>query len=138
MPPSDRATGPYPALIAGTLLLVAAIVAGIVWVPPYTAQRELMSSLKLTAHEVEPTQSDDEILGAFNKHLAQVPVSRYAVEGNSTVSTPNLQLTLQQFKVVRDGNRSLELFVDYTQEVWFPVWGRVWVHHFTGRASSLE
>ncbi len=136
--PGESKAGFFTAIAVGMVVSVTGVVAGMVKVPTYFANRDVQQAVKTVVHEAEPTMDDARLVNTINLHLAEVKASRYWVEGTRQLSSLDLQLTPQQVTIERDGTRSMAFDIDYSQDVWVPILNRIDHQVFHVHASSLD
>lgn len=118
------------------LLMTVGVIAGMVYIPPYFADREVRTAMKSTAEEAQATESNEQILARINGFLQSAKSAHYWVEYDGQHSDLNLQLKLDQLTVDRDGNRGFTMDVTYSQEMFVPVLKQTKVLTFTDHAAS--
>ena len=118
------------------LLMTVGVVAGMVYIPPYFADREVRTALKSVAEEAQAVESNEQILARINQFLQSAKSAHYWVDFDGQHSDLNLQLKLEELTVNRDGNRGFTLEATYDQVMFVPVLKKTKVLTFTDRAES--
>lgn len=103
---------------------VALVLAGLVYVPPYFANRDVAQAVQTEVSRADPTTDDEKLLRAMNQDLGSAHTSRYWVEDGKQQKADDFQLTSDMVTFTRDGNHQLSADVEYTQTMWVPVLGR--------------
>jgi hypothetical protein len=104
---------------------VAGIVAGMVKIPPFFANREVQQAVDWTVRDLEPVEPDEKIVNTINQHLMEAKASRYWVENSQQRTALDMQLKPEAVTITRNGNVSMAVDVTYTQTMWVPILNRI-------------
>jgi hypothetical protein len=128
---------------SGTLIIFAGlmtvgVLAGMVYLPPYFADREVSRAARNAADQAQPIESDEQMLGRINGFLMSSKTSRYWVEADGQHTSLDLQLKPDNLTVTRDGNRSFAFDIGYTQEMFVPLLKQTKVFTYRDHADSPQ
>lgn len=108
-------------LVAGVGALV---IAGLVYAPPYFANREIRSAVKLGLKKSSPTDSDGAIIQQINQFLYYSHTTRYWVKHKHQEQANDFHFTPDMITFDRDGDNEVDAEVYYTQTMWVPLLGK--------------
>lgn len=115
--------------------LVAVVLGGLVYVPPYFANREVKTAVESGLANADATQSDDVLIQNINRFIMDAKTSRYWVEDNKQQQAVDFQLTSDMITFSRDDDRHVSADVDYTQTMWMPLVGKPKELHYRFHVS---
>lgn len=121
MAASDSSSGAFTVLVGFALICSVGVLAGMVYVPPYFANREVKTAVASTLERADPTQTDDQLISTMNTFLMDAKTTRYWVEENKQQQALDFKLDNTKVTFTRDGNQQVSADVDYTQEMWVPL-----------------
>ena len=124
MPASDKNSFFIPLLVIGGGI-GAGVIAGLVYVPPYFANREVRTAVASVLDKADPTLRDDQLIAQINTFLMDAKTSRYWVEDNKQMTALDFKMSSDKITFSREGNRHISADVDYTQTMWVPVLNKV-------------
>jgi hypothetical protein len=131
MPSGDSKLGPLGGLLVIGVFILAGVLAAMVYVPPYSANREVKTALVDMLAAEPTTASNEALLQALNSRLYSTKTSRFWVEDDGQHTGYDLQLTPEQVTFTHDGNRQVSADVTNTQEMLVPLVNRRQVLSFT-------
>lgn len=130
--------GTFGVLIIFAGLMTVGVVEGMVYIPPYFADREVRTAMNNVAQEAQSTESNEQLLGRINVYLSSAKSARYWVEADGQHSNLDLQIKPDQLTVERDGNRGFTMDVTYSQEMFVPVVKKTKVLTYSDHAASPQ
>ncbi|MBS2027783.1 MAG: hypothetical protein JST54_07780 [Deltaproteobacteria bacterium] len=104
-----------------SVAIAVGVVAGIVYIPPTMANREIKGAVQQTLDSVPVTSSNDDVINRINEVLLSIKTSRYWVEDDGQHTGYDMALTKDMVEFTRDGNRQISADVSYTQEMLVPI-----------------
>ena len=120
-------------LVAISLGIAAAVIGGIVYLPPTMANREIQVAVQQTLDTMPTTTPDDLYISNIDDVLYTAKTSRYWIGDDGTQQTAlDFRLTNENVVFTHDGTNSVSADVTYTQEMLVPVLKRrrVFNYHF--------
>ena len=122
MAKGETSLGPVMLFIA--VGLVAAVIAGMTYIPPYFANLEVVDAVKQVLNKADPTTDDTTLIDRMNVFLTSASTTRFWVEDHAQRHAIDFQLTPDLITFTRDGNHQLSADVQYAQHMWIPILGR--------------
>jgi hypothetical protein len=123
--PRESKLGMFGTLALVLPIIIGAVIAGMVKIPPFFANREVQRALDAAIVELEPFNDDGTIVSTINAHLDRVKASRFWVVDGQQHESLDLRLTGDEVVITRDGNRSMTIDVTYNQQMWVPLLNKV-------------
>lgn len=126
--PADGNSSILGLTLVGLPLATAAVIAGMVWIPPWISSRDVRSTLATVNFERFETDTDEQYCNFVNERLLFNAVSRYWVKERGQEHDLSLQLRGDQCKVFRQSN-GIRLVADWDAQMWVPLLNKVKVIH---------